>query len=252
MVSAVALSLLRCCSWQRAHCEREYRDLRDWYRSSAIADAGNWGVSYEAYRDGFVRAVAGGMALEAGDAVYESAVGAGWLLRGLDETLGLPLRYAGNDVLADALVDARKHCDGAFCVGDSMNLTWVAEDAFDAVLCGYVEAGAAATPEAEAAVTATWVAQMAKRARPGGLVFVGNVRQPRETEDAAAGLYLRPPPGDGRGERVDPAWWRARAADDAHGWRVDPDTVRIAPLADPRLVAAWGPRYSVFMRRRSS
>lgn len=247
----LALASLECCGWQRAHCRATYGAVNDWYSATRSAeDAGNWGVSYEAYRDGFVGGVARELDLRAGDAVFESAVGAGWFLRGLRETLRIPLRLHGNDASEAAVGAARRAlADGSFCVGDSLNLTWVAADAFDAVLCGYVETGGARD---EAAATGEWVAQMAKRAKPGAPVFVGNVRPPRATDDAAAGLYLRPPEAAAAAaDPVTPDWWRESAASDAFGWRCDPASVRVRPLEAPELVAAWGPRYSVFMRRRA-
>ena len=53
------------------------------------------------------------------------------------------ITWHGNGVLPEALALAR--CDlpgGAFCLGDSANLTWVRDQApYDAVLCGYLEPG---------------------------------------------------------------------------------------------------------------
>ena len=94
---------------------------------------------------------------------------------------------------------------------------------------------------------------MAAVTKPGGLVFVGNVRRPRSQRaesDASAGLYLKPPPAADREiDGVTPEWWRASADLDTYGWDVDPASICVRPLADPTLVGEWGPRYHVFMRR---
>ena len=262
--AAAPPALLRCCDWQRDHCARTYGVVRDWYENDgAIADLGNWGVDYRAYVEGFVADIADGLDLEAGSRVFESAVGEGWLLRGLEERLPAAvagtLRYAGNDISPVALEAARdalaSSSSSSFCgcVGDSLNLSWVDPGSFDAALCGYVECGTARTPAAEAEVTGRWVAEMARLVAAGGRVFVGNVQRPRERPDAAAGLYLRPP-SDAAAAASDAGvtedWWRTCAESDCYGWGVDPASVRLQPLADPALTSEWGLRYHVFMRRR--
>ena len=256
--AADAPPLLRCCEWQAAHCATNYGGVRDWYDGESVewvrggvtyrgTDEGNWGVDYATYRDGFARPLAAELAdLAAGSAVYESAVGAGWLLRGIDEALDVELRYAGNDVSEAALASARRDLPkGSFAVGDSLNLTWVDAATFDAVLCGFVD-----TIDADAARekerTGAWVGEMTRLAKPGALIVAGNVEPPKAIPAPPGGLYAAATGADG----VNPDWWRACAASDEHGWGVDPDSVRIRPLDDRALIDAWGERYSVFMRRR--
>jgi len=245
--------LITPCAWQLDNCAREHALVREWYdkgRDQSRYGVGNWGVSYRQYVDGFVAAVADELNLKDGDAVFESAVGEGWFLRGLAERLPtISLRAAGNDVLESALEVARRDVPGGvFCVGDSKNLTWVPAATFDAAVCAYVEVGTAATPEAEADAYGSWTRELARTVKPGGRIFVGNVQAPRATEDAAAGLYLKPPAAAGGRDVVDEAWWRDAAASDEYGW--DAEDVRVAPLTDATLLDAWGPRYHVFMRRR--
>ena len=238
---------LECCEWQAQHCATTYGRVVDWYEGGGAADVGNWGVAYDDY-EAFVDEVAPRLGLAAGDAVFESAVGAGWLLRGLRRRLGA-LRVAGNDVSSAALDEARRALpDGVFCVGDSLNLSWVPRRSYDAALCGYVEAGAA-TGKAEAELTGRWVREMARLVKPGGVVFVGNIRPPRAEADAGAGLYLKPPPGAEPAEEVTRDWWREAAASDAYGWGVDAAATELLDLRSPTLVREWGPRYSVVMRK---
>mmetsp|Transcript_16975 Transcript_16975/g.52243 ORF Transcript_16975/g.52243 Transcript_16975/m.52243 type:complete len:264 (+) Transcript_16975:275-1066(+) len=241
---APAPPLLSPCAWQADHCARTYGFVRDHYETDRYApDLGNWGVPYRAYADGYVAAVAGELELRDGASVFESGVGGGWFLRALAEALPQTLRVAGNDVSEVALSEARRAVPtGTFCVGDSLNLTWVQEASFDAVLCAYLEVGRAASPAAEADVSGRWVREMARLARPGGRVFVGANRPPADWDGTAASDIA--PFG------VPVTWWRDCAASDAYGWDVDPASVRVEPLADEGLARSWGSRYHVYMRRR--
>ena len=74
---------------------------------------------------------------------------------------------------------------GSFAVGDSLNLTWVSPQSFDAVLCAYVEPG---ENENEAEVTEKWVREMC-RAGEAECEGVRGERaaRPRGVIDAAAG-----------------------------------------------------------------
>ena len=234
--------LLTQCAWQINHCATapRFRDVREWYEGDAHG-SGNWGVTYRRYVDGFVKAVAEDLELKDGATIFESAVGEGWFLSGLYECLDTPMEVAGNDVSSVALEACQRELPwGSFAVGDSLNLTWV-HSKFDAVLCAYIETGEAPTPQAEAQVTGAWVREMCRLAKPNGRVFVGNVRPPRGMVDEAAGSYLKPPD-----DLVTEAWW----ADAAGRYAWDVEDVRITPLTDETLLAEWGPRYHVFMRKK--
>jgi hypothetical protein len=240
---------LVCDAFQAKHVREKYRNLRRWYEDFALKtmgeqeSIGHWGVSYAEYAE-FVAEVAGGMELRAGDAVFESAVGNGWLLRGLRQELTAEvadtLRLAGNDIIPMALdlAQARLASDGApppvLCLGDSANLTgWVERGSFDAVLCGYLEPNTGGHEWA-----GNWVRQMAWCARPGGLVFLGNNFAPTPQRPGTSGSGVLPL-----------SWWRDAAVSDKYGWGVEPESVRLQPLRSPALRAAWGERYSVFMRK---
>ncbi|CAH0365909.1 unnamed protein product [Pelagomonas calceolata] len=232
--------LIKQCAWQQTHCATapQFRNVVQWYEGDAHG-SGNWGVTYRRYVDGFVKAVADDLGIEEGATVFESAVGEGWFLSGLYELLDVAFDVAGNDVSMKAIEECRMELPwGSFAVGDSLNLTWVDPQRFDAVICAYVEPG---ENENEAAVTETWVREMCRLAKPSARVFVGNVRPPRGVTDAAAGAYLKPPE-----DLVTEAWWEAKAGD----WGVD--DVRIVPLTDATLLEEWGPRYHVFMRKRAA
>ena len=216
--------LVTQCAWQKNHCATapQFRDVREWYEGDAHG-SGNWGVTYRRYVDGFVKAVADDLELKDGSTIF---------------TL---MEVAGNDVSSVALEACQRELPwGSFAVGDSLNLTWV-DTQFDAVLCAYVETGEAPTPQAEAQVTGAWVREMCRLAKPGGRVFVGNVRPPRGMVDEAAGAYLKPPD-----DLVTEAWWANAAG--RYAW--DVEDVRIVPLTDETLLAEWGPRYHVFMRKK--
>ena len=179
---------LECDPWQEVAMPVKYAALVRWYeahaRASAIPeDLGRWGVTYREYVDEFVCTVAPELPIAPRDAVFESAVGAGWLLRGLREALprevGDTVRWAGNDLIPAALDAARAGLgDSAgggacLCVGDSANLTgWVPRARFDVSLCGYLEArplyGREPHLASEAAWRGHWVAQMAAITRAGG------------------------------------------------------------------------------------
>ncbi len=232
--------LIKQCAWQQTHCATapQFRNVVQWYEGDAHG-SGNWGVTYRRYVDGFVKAVAQDLQIYDGAHVFESAVGEGWFLSGLYECLDASFDDAGNDVSMKAIEECRMELPwGSFAVGDSLNLTWVSPQSFDAVICAYVEPG---ENEDEAAVTETWVREMCRLAKPNARVFVGNVRPPRGVTDEAAGSYLKPP-----SDLVTEAWWDAKAAD----WGVD--DVRIVPLTDATLLEEWGPRYHVFMRKRAA
>ena len=232
--------LVKQCAWQQTHCATapQFRNVVQWYEGDAHG-SGNWGVTYRRYVDGFVKAVAQDLQIEDGAHVFESAVGEGWFLSGLYECLDVSFDVAGNDVSMKAIEECRMELPwGSFAVGDSLNLTWVSPQSFDAVICAYVEPG---ENENEAEVTEQWVREMCRLAKPNARVFVGNVRPPRGVTDAAAGSYLKPP-----SDLVTEAWWEAKATD----WGVD--DVRIVPLTDATLLEEWGPRYHVFMRKRAA
>lgn len=243
---------LVCDAHQATYVRERYRDLRRWYEENAASSAvpeniGHWNVGYEEYVNGFVAEIADGLELQPGDAVFESAVGAGWLLRGLRERLphdvSVSLRLAGNDIIPMALDFAERglHSDVApppvLCLGDSANLTtWVPHAAFDAVLCGYIEPNAGGLEW-----VGKWVAQMAHCAKPGALIFVGNNPMP----------LANPRPGRAAGGTPS-SWWEEAAASDKFGWSIAPESVRIAPLRSPLLREKWGERYAVFMRKRGT
>ena len=231
--------LLKKCAWQQTHCATapQFRNVVQWYEGDAHG-SGNWGVTYRRYVDGFVKQIADDLGIEEGATVFESACGEGWFLSGLYELLDVSFDVAGNDVSMKAIEECRMELPwGSFAVGDSLNLTWVAPQSFDAVICAYVEPG---ENEDEAAVTEQWVREMCRLAKPNARVFVGNVRPPRGTADAGAGTYLKPP-----SDLVTEAWWEAKSKD----WGVD--DVRVVPLTDATLLEEWGPRYHVFMRKRA-
>ena len=231
--------LIKQCAWQQTHCATapQFRNVVQWYEGDAHG-SGNWGVTYRRYVDGFVKQIADDLGIEEGATVFESAVGEGWFLSGLYELLDVAFDVAGNDVSMKAIEECRMELPwGSFAVGDSLNLTWVSPQSFDAVICAYVEPG---ENENEAEVTETWVREMCRLAKPNARVFVGNVRPPRGTADAGAGTYLKPP-----SDLVTEAWWEAKSKD----WGVD--DVRVVPLTDATLLEEWGPRYHVFMRKRA-
>jgi hypothetical protein len=250
-VAPRATPCLECDPWQELATPAKYAELVRWYeahaRQSEIPeDLGRWGVTYREYVDEFVAAVAGELPIAPRDAVFESAVGAGWLLRGLAELLprevGRTVEWCGNDIIPAALDAARAGLlrgEGGvaptLCVGDSANLTgWVPRARFDATLCGYLEAlplyGREPHLASEEAWRGHWCAEMAAITRPGGHVFVGNIA-PLGLEDEAA-------------------WWRDAAESDAFGWGVDPASVLVRPQRSARLTAEWGARYHVHMTRR--
>ena len=232
--------LIKQCAWQQTHCATapQFRNVVQWYEGDAHG-SGNWGVTYRRYVDGFVKQIADDLGIEEGATVFESAVGEGWFLSGLYELLDVSFDVAGNDVSMKAIEECRMELPwGSFAVGDSLNLTWVSPQSFDAVICAYVEPG---ENENEAEVTEKWVREMCRLAKPNARVFVGNVRPPRGVTNEAAGSYLKPP-----SDLVTEAWWEAKAAD----WGVD--DVRIVPLTDATLLEEWGPRYHVFMRKRAA
>ena len=244
---------LECDLHQAKYTREKYRNLRRWYEAEAAASAepeaiGHWGITYRQYVDEFVAETADAMELRVGDTVFESAVGAGWLLRGLRELLPSSLRdtirFAGNDILPLALALAVRGLQSStapppvLCVGDSANLTtWVRGGSFDAVLCGYLQPGAM-DGEDPHAWSGNWVAQMAWCAKPGGLIFIGNNHVP-----------TLPRPGR-RGGGTPESWWVESARHNTYGWDVDPDSVRVKVLGSAFLTEKWGPRYSVYMRRR--
>lgn len=243
---------LVCDPFQAKTVREKYRNLRRWYEAEAAStpgfeqNIGHWGVSYDQYVNGFVADVVEGMQLQPNDAVFESAVGAGWLLRGLRQLLPLSigdtLKLCGNDIIPMALDFAERGLQSSvapapvLCLGDSANLTtWVPAAAFDAVLCGYTEPGADGEDW-----TGNWVRQMAWCAKPGGLIFVGNNRMPTPN----------PRPGQSAGG-LPMSWWVEQAESNAFGWDVDPSSVRFTPLKCALLEEKWGARYAVYMRRRS-
>jgi hypothetical protein len=84
-----------------------YNELTSWYlehwRESAVEDdLSHWGVTYRTYADEYVKAFASMMILEPGSQVFESAVGAGWLIRAIQESqpeASQGIKWAGNDIL---------------------------------------------------------------------------------------------------------------------------------------------------------
>jgi len=242
---------LTCDADQAKQVLHNYRNLRLWYEAEHAdsvnpGDIGHWEVDYEQYVD-FVEEVAGAMELRPGDAVYESAVGPGWLLRGLREVLPVntssTLRLVGNDIMPMAIESAIRELESSIapkpvlCLGDSANLSWVPSAAFDAVLCGYLENKAVGAEGGNWA--GNWVCQMAWCAKPGALIFIGNNHMPSSSSALDPEANFVPTQ----------RWWIDAAESDRFGWGVDPASVRFVPLRSGQLRKAWGERYSVFMRR---
>ena len=133
---------LVCDEDQASRVLHEYRSLRLWYEklhaeSDLPEDIGHWEVSYQQYKEEFVADIADEVQLRPGDAIFESAVGSGWLLRALRELqppeVGNTLRLAGCDIIPSALDIAKRGLlEGAgapspvLCLGDSANLSaWI-------------------------------------------------------------------------------------------------------------------------------
>ena len=133
---------LVCDDDQASRVLHEYRSLRLWYEnlhaeSDLPEDIGHWEVSYQQYKDDFVAEVADEMQLRPGDAVFESAVGSGWLLKSLRELqppeVADTLRLAGCDIIPSALdiakrglLDSTTAPSPVLCLGDSANLSaWI-------------------------------------------------------------------------------------------------------------------------------
>lgn len=242
---------LICDADQAEKVLHDYRNLRQWYEARHAAstdpdDIGHWQVTYEQYLE-FVAEVADEIDLRPGDAIFESAVGAGWLLRGLRDVLppevGDTLRLAGNDIIPLAIEIAQRGLKSAaaaspppvLCLGDSSDLTWVPPASFDVVVCGYLENKAVSAGGEEWA--GNWVSQMAWCAKPGGQLVVGNNHVPCGGSDPDNNFG--PPP----------SWWKAAAESDRFGWGIDPASVRAVPLRSASLREVWNDRYCVYMRR---
>lgn len=122
--------------------------LENWRTSSVDEDLAHWGVPFAVYRGEYVKEFAEIIPLKAGDLVFDSATGSGWLIKSLlDEIqeqgrfdLSNKVRWFGNDIIPDALRLARRDIPlGQFVLSDSANLTWIPTESFDISICGYIE-----------------------------------------------------------------------------------------------------------------
>mmetsp|Transcript_72447 Transcript_72447/g.141976 ORF Transcript_72447/g.141976 Transcript_72447/m.141976 type:complete len:322 (+) Transcript_72447:538-1503(+) len=221
--------------------------LQSWRESDVDEDIAHWGITYREYVDEYVRQFSELIPISQGMRVFESAVGSGWLIRGLLELKaaddgvddGLEsVEWNGNDILPDALSLARRDVPGGqFVLGDSANLTWVPKAAYDVAVCGYIEpspdaivAGGYLLTEVQDWV-GNWVKQMTRLVKPGGVVCVGAVQEVLEAYDLS--------------EKIVSSWWEESARSDAYGWGVDPDLVTTRALRSDLLEREWGPRYCV-------
>ena len=280
---------LTCDADQAKQVLHDYRNLRLWYEAEHAdsvnpGDIGHWEVDYEQYVD-FVEEVAGAMELRPGDAVYESAVGPGWLLRGLREVLPLntsnTLRLAGNDIMPTAIESAIRELESStaptpvLCLGDSANLSWVPSAAFDAgekkapsysftpshppFLSGLMRAPSHSLPPSLPPflpVLCGYLENKAVGAEGGN--WAGNwVCQMAWCAKPGALIFIGNNHMPSSSTVLDPdanfvptkRWWIDAAESDRFGWGVDPASVRFVPLRSGQLRKAWGERYSVFMRR---
>eukprot|EP00588_Corethron_pennatum_P020382 CAMPEP_0194332486 /NCGR_PEP_ID=MMETSP0171-20130528/59299_1 /TAXON_ID=218684 /ORGANISM="Corethron pennatum, Strain L29A3" /LENGTH=365 /DNA_ID=CAMNT_0039094359 /DNA_START=8 /DNA_END=1105 /DNA_ORIENTATION=- len=260
--------ILEQCPWQEKTLRSRFsphRELASWYlyswrKSISAGEVGSddgiarWGVNYRTYADEYVHATfSRSVHLQAGDRVFDSATGSGWLARALTEAYERehgscgdgPIRWCGNDILPDALAMARRDvAGGQFVLGDSANLTFVPPGSFDAAVCGYVEpspdAAAAAGYEDVRAWFGNWVAQMARIVRPGGQVCVGAVQ-----DDIGENLG-----NGGTCQSLGRDWWSESAASNLYGWDVEAGTVEILPLTSDILKKEWGQRYCVRLLKK--
>lgn len=231
-------------SWQEARLRSRgspFREVSEWYlkawRMSGIEeDIGNWGVSYRTYVEEYVRDFASLIDINEKDdrqrTIFESAVGSGWLIRGLMEVKSTcnSVQWYGNDILPDALRLARRDIPGGnFVLADSTNLTWIPSETFDDCICGYLEASSDVLdasgypPNDKRNWFGNWVYQMARLVRPGGQICVGAIMI----------------------EHIEPEWWIEAAKSDDYDWCVDPKSIKILHLDSDILKDKWGNRYCV-------
>ena len=83
--------------------------LTSWRESSVEEDIAHWGIPYSDYVREYVDPFSELIPISRGDKVYDSAVGSGWLIRGLLELKQQAVddwstvQWYGNDILLDAL-----------------------------------------------------------------------------------------------------------------------------------------------------
>mmetsp|Transcript_14687 Transcript_14687/g.21721 ORF Transcript_14687/g.21721 Transcript_14687/m.21721 type:complete len:346 (-) Transcript_14687:446-1483(-) len=260
--------LLEQDPWQEELILRKnspYNEMCMWYlqcmrESNVHEDIAHWGIPYRTYVDEYVKEFAELIPIRPGDRVFDSAVGSGWLIRGLvelneqqqqdddgideNEDWDNSVEWFGNDILPDALNLARRDIsNGQFVLADSANLTWAPANTFDSAICGYIEPSPDALVAAGYEPTAVqewfgnWVAQMARLVRPGGHVCIGAVQTP---------LALGPT----HREQLRKEWWKKAARGDVYGWDVNPESVVIRPLTSKLLKKEWDQRYCVRMTKK--
>ena len=225
--------------------------LENWRASSVDEDLAHWGVPFAVYREEYVKEFAKIIPLKAGDLVFDSATGSGWLIKSLlDEIqeqgrfdLSSKVRWFGNDIIPDALRLARRDIPlGQFVLSDSANLTWIPTESFDVSICGYIEPSPDAIIASGFALNAlhdwvgNWVAQMARIVKPGGYVCVGALQDELESYD--------------RSEKIVDSWWEDMAKSDKYGWSVDPNLICIRQLTSKALKDEWGSRYCIQMIKK--
>ena len=134
-----------------AHTQ-ELQNLVQHFRDTAYDD---WGQTYTHMKEGMTAWKQRTMVpnIQAGDAIYESAIGLGFnalmTVEILLDALGpdLPLTLYGNEYLVTSTARANEFLDvvlpphvtkGNICVGDSTNISYVPSNAFDLVYTGYI------------------------------------------------------------------------------------------------------------------
>jgi SAM-dependent methyltransferase len=258
----IGASILQQDPWQlellRSPSKKQnpYHEMVQWYltswrESSVEEDIAHWGIPYSDYVREYVDPFSELIPISRGDKVYDSAVGSGWLIRGLLELKQQAVddwstvQWYGNDILPDALRIARREVPGGtFVLGDSANLTFIPDASFDVAMCGYIE------PSPDALIAGgynlnairdwvgNWVAQMSRLIKPGGHLSIGAVQEVLESYD--------------RSEKITAAWWEECARNDCYGWGCDPSSVTTRRLRSALLEREWGPRYCVYMTKRGS